>query len=41
MPAGTPNKKENVWDDVKEFSLKQDEIEELFENKVSFDEEDD
>ena len=36
LPSGTANKKESVWDDVKEFALDQDEIEELFENKVSY-----
>ena len=36
MPQGTANKKENVWDNVKEFPLNLEEIEELFENKVKY-----
>jgi hypothetical protein len=34
LPQGTANKKESVWDDLKEYSLNQEEIEDLFENKV-------
>eukprot|EP00347_Sterkiella_histriomuscorum_P022668 403337606 len=32
-PQGAPDKKETVWDFVKEFPLSQEEVEELFENK--------
>ncbi len=35
LPAGTPGKKENIWDTVTEVQLNQEEMEELFENKVS------
>jgi hypothetical protein len=36
LPAGTPGKKDNVWDTVTEIPLNQEEMEELFENKVNF-----
>jgi len=35
VPTGTANKKETVWDDVSEYKLDQNEVEELFENKVN------
>jgi hypothetical protein len=34
LPQGASGKKENVWDTVSEVPLNQEEIEELFENKV-------
>lgn len=34
LPQGTPNKKESVWDQVDEYKLNLEEIEEMFENKV-------
>lgn len=33
LPKGTAGKKENLWDDVEECKLNQEEMEELFENK--------
>lgn len=33
-PTGTADKKGSIWDDIKELEVKQDEIEDLFENKV-------
>lgn len=35
LPQGAPGKKENIWDTVSEIPLNQEEMEELFENKVS------
>jgi hypothetical protein len=34
LPQGTAGKKENIWDAVTETPLNQEEMEELFENKV-------
>ena len=34
-PAGATGKKDTVWDVIKEPNLKMEEIEDLFENKVS------
>jgi hypothetical protein len=33
LPPGTAGKKDSVWDTLPEINLKQDEIEELYENK--------
>ena len=35
VPQGAPGKKVNIWDDVSEAKLNQEEFEELFENTVS------
>jgi hypothetical protein len=35
LPPGTAGKKDSVWDSVPDIGLNQQEIEELFENKVS------
>ena len=35
LPKDAPGKKPNIWDDIEEMKLNQDEIEELFENKVN------
>ena len=36
VPKDAPGKKINLWDDITEPAINQEEFEELFENKVSF-----